>query len=111
MSLNATIGMKGAVGDLLVLLLLLFDPDLEIVLFLLAIEARYYVLLRLRLLLQDGDGGWINLWLKGKVTIGLLRPVDSGGLRSLRKLRWVISQAFIENDVFLGVRYLVIESP
>lgn len=75
--------MKGAAGDLLVLLLLLLDPDLEIVLFLLAIEARYYVLFRVRLLLQDRDGGRINLWLKGKVAVGLLRSVNSGGLRSM----------------------------
>ena len=103
--------MEGAAGDLLVLLLLLFDPDLEIVLFLFAIETRYYVLLRLRFLLQDRDGGWINLWLKRKVAVGLLRPVNSGGLRSMRKLRRVISDVFIENYVFLGVRHLVIESP
>jgi hypothetical protein len=38
----------------------------------------------------------------------LLRPVDSGGLRSLRKLRRVVTHAFIENSMFLGVRYLVI---
>jgi hypothetical protein len=39
----------------------------------------------------------------------LLRPVDSGRLRSLRKLRWVVTHAFIENSVLIGVRYLVIE--
>lgn len=103
--------MKGATGDLLVLFLLLFDPDLEIVFFLFAIEARDYVLFRVRFLLQDRDGGRINLWLKGKVAVGLLRPVDSGRLRSLRKLRRVVSDAFIEYSVFLGVRYLVIEPP
>lgn len=103
--------MKGAAGDFLILFFLLFDPDLEIVLFLLAIEARYYVLFRVRFLLQDRDGGWINLWLKGKVAVGLLRPVNPGGLRPLRKLRRVVSDAFIEDGVFLGVRYLVIEPP
>ena len=101
--------MKGAARDLLVLLLLLLDPDLEIVFFLLAIETRHYVLFRVRLLLQDRDGGRINLWFKSKVAVGLLRPVDSGGLRSLRKLRRVVTHAFIENSVLIGVRYLVIE--
>ena len=102
--------MEGAPGDLLVLLFLLFDPDLEVVLFLLAIEACHKVFLRVRLPLQDRDGGRVDLWLEGKVPVGLLGPVDPGGLRSLRNIRRrVISDTFIQNGMFLGVRYLVIE--
>ena len=104
--------MEGAAGDLLVLLFLLFDPNLEVVLFLLAIETCHKVFLRVRLPLQDRDGGRVDLWLKGKVPVGLLGPVDPGGLRSLRNIRrGVISDTFIEYGMFLGVWYLIIEPP
>jgi hypothetical protein len=53
--------MKCTCRDLLVFLLLLLDPDLEIIFFLFIIEARNYILLRFRFLLYYGKRSGIDI--------------------------------------------------